>query len=354
MVPFDLHGGTLRFYVEHEVDVADDKAHTAAYRYVLQADTAHDSLLARWEYLRERPSGYPYALGHVHVQADFAEPLRAGPAGKALSRMHLPTARVALELVLRHVIAEWRCAGQDRWLVQDPRRLAHRLRGAPDGAVSLSPRGSSQIRDRRVVRSTLVRSRERPILRVPWRRCCSSTRIHRSTLASARLRRCRHRSAGDRARLRRARRRRPARRHRAERAAAAHRHHESPATSPRPHPAADHAHGSRAVIASTFVFATSSSGGRVSSPTRSAAVEATALDVTSRFFWSTAPSLSSRRIVSRCPSVSRQALFGGLKCALDVPAAAGAVSLPAHDSRPTSRLSASSKRVRAPRAGRAP
>lgn len=107
MVPFDLHGGTLLLYVEHEVDIADDKAHTAAYRYVLQADPAHDSWLARWEYLRERPSGYPYALGHVHVQADFAEPLRAGPAGKALSRMHLPTARVALELVLRHVIAEW-------------------------------------------------------------------------------------------------------------------------------------------------------------------------------------------------------------------------------------------------------
>lgn len=116
VVPFDLHGSTLLLYVEHEVDIADDKAHTAAYRYVLQADVTHESWLARWEYLRERPSGYPYALGHVHVRADFAQPLRAGPADKALSRMHLPTARVALELVLRHVIAEWGVqAKTDAW-----------------------------------------------------------------------------------------------------------------------------------------------------------------------------------------------------------------------------------------------
>lgn len=76
--------------------------HTA-YRYVLQADETHDSWLVRWEYLRERPTGYPYALGHVHV--------RAGPdvefAVKPFERLHLPTARIAFELVLRHVISEW-------------------------------------------------------------------------------------------------------------------------------------------------------------------------------------------------------------------------------------------------------
>ena len=104
---FALHGTALRLYVEHEVDVIDGKAHTASYRYVLQAEQAHESWLVRWEYLRERPPGaYPHALGHVHVQADFLAGPRAAYASKPLSRLHLPTARVAFELVLRHVIAE--------------------------------------------------------------------------------------------------------------------------------------------------------------------------------------------------------------------------------------------------------
>lgn len=100
---FALHATPLRLYVEHEVTVGDGIAHTASYRYVLQADETHDSWLVRWEYLRERPTAYPYALGHVHVSAgpdvDFAV--------KPFQRLHLPTARIAFELVLRHVISEW-------------------------------------------------------------------------------------------------------------------------------------------------------------------------------------------------------------------------------------------------------
>jgi hypothetical protein len=103
-----LHGTTLRLYVEHEVDATDDKAHTASYRYVLQIGDAHESWLVRWEYVRERPRGYPYALGHVHVRGGFADPVGGDLATKALDRLHLPTARVAFELVLRHLIAEWR------------------------------------------------------------------------------------------------------------------------------------------------------------------------------------------------------------------------------------------------------
>ncbi len=106
-VAFALHGTGLRLYVEHEVDATGDKAHTASYRYVLQSDDPHESWLVRWEYLRERPPGYPYALGHVHVRADFGAQAGTGLAAKPLARLHLPTARVAFELVLRHVIAEW-------------------------------------------------------------------------------------------------------------------------------------------------------------------------------------------------------------------------------------------------------
>ncbi len=58
-MPFGLHGTTLRLYVEHEVDAIDGKARTASYRYVLQTENTHDSWLVRWEYVRERPVGYP-------------------------------------------------------------------------------------------------------------------------------------------------------------------------------------------------------------------------------------------------------------------------------------------------------
>jgi hypothetical protein len=115
-VPFALHGTTLRLYVEHEVDATNGKAHTASYRYVLQADETHESWLARWEYVRERPRGYPYALGHVHVRGEFAHASGTDLATKALERLHLPTARVAFELVLRHLIAEWRVQPKtERW-----------------------------------------------------------------------------------------------------------------------------------------------------------------------------------------------------------------------------------------------
>jgi hypothetical protein len=100
---FALFGTSLRLYVEHEVDIGDRIAHTASYRYVLQADDTAASWLLRWEYLRDRPPGYDHSLGHVHVRAELATALAAKP----LDRLHLPTARVAFELVLRHVIAEW-------------------------------------------------------------------------------------------------------------------------------------------------------------------------------------------------------------------------------------------------------
>lgn len=98
-VSFALKGTPLRLYLEHEVEAHDGIAHTASYRYVIQADEAHDSWLVRWEYLRERPTGSPYVHVRAEPGADFAV--------KPFERLHLPTARVAFELVLRHVISEW-------------------------------------------------------------------------------------------------------------------------------------------------------------------------------------------------------------------------------------------------------
>lgn len=106
-VPFELHGSSLRLYVEHDVDLADDKAHTAAYRYVLQAGDQHDSWLVRWEYLRDRPAGYPYALGHLHIRADFDE--RLGESSCGSPGIRSPRRR-------RSALSDCVDRGSERWM----------------------------------------------------------------------------------------------------------------------------------------------------------------------------------------------------------------------------------------------
>ncbi len=83
------------------VEVVDGHCQTESYSYRLQADESRESWLVRWEYFRSPPRGdYPYPLGHLHVNAEFAD-------GNAAGRLHLPTRRVPLELVMWHLIAEW-------------------------------------------------------------------------------------------------------------------------------------------------------------------------------------------------------------------------------------------------------
>lgn len=74
---------------------------TESYGYRLQADERIDSWLIRWEYHREPPrADYPYPRAHVHLNGSFGD-------GSAASRLHIPTRRIPLELVLWHLIAEW-------------------------------------------------------------------------------------------------------------------------------------------------------------------------------------------------------------------------------------------------------
>lgn len=132
-MPFALHGTSLRLHVEHEVDAVEGQAHTASYRYVLQTGDAHGSWVIRWEYLRERPPNYPYALAHLHVRAELSDEPNAA-ATKALERLHLPTARVAFELVLRHLISEWGVAAKtDGWaeILEESLTGFHERRNAP-------------------------------------------------------------------------------------------------------------------------------------------------------------------------------------------------------------------------------
>jgi hypothetical protein len=97
-----MFGTGLRLSVSQTVRVVEDRCRTLAYQYALWRSTEKASWLVRWEYSRERaPRDDDYVLGHVHVNADFSE------AAPALPGLHVPTARVPLELVLWHLIAEW-------------------------------------------------------------------------------------------------------------------------------------------------------------------------------------------------------------------------------------------------------
>jgi hypothetical protein len=67
------------------------------------------SWVLRWEYFRERPRpDYEYPLAHLHANAEFVESARVeARLDKPPAHLHIPTARVPLELVLWHLIAEW-------------------------------------------------------------------------------------------------------------------------------------------------------------------------------------------------------------------------------------------------------
>jgi hypothetical protein len=99
--PLELDGTAARLFVRQIIEVIDGHCRTESYSYRLQADEAVGSWLVRWEYHRERPRhDYSYPLAHVHVNATFDDGIPAG-------RLHIPTRRVPLELVIWHLIAEW-------------------------------------------------------------------------------------------------------------------------------------------------------------------------------------------------------------------------------------------------------
>lgn len=108
-VPLALHGVGERLFVQQAIEVVGNHCQTVSYAYRFQSGEEMASWLLRWEYYRERPRAeYAYPLAHVHVNADFRD---LGPAAfhlhKPPSHLHIPTARVPLELVLWHLIAEW-------------------------------------------------------------------------------------------------------------------------------------------------------------------------------------------------------------------------------------------------------
>jgi hypothetical protein len=118
IAPLELLGTTVRLFVRHVIVVKDGHCSTESYGYRLQTDESPASWLIRWEYHREPPRpDYLYARAHVHVRGTF-------PDGKQADRLHIPTRRVPLELVLWHLIAEWGVTPkQDDWRQQLERSI---------------------------------------------------------------------------------------------------------------------------------------------------------------------------------------------------------------------------------------
>lgn len=100
-VALDLRGSPYKLFVRLSVEVIDGHCETQAYSYRLQAGANRDSWLIRWEYFRARPRpDYEYPLAHVHLNGRFAD-------GRPIERLHVPTRRIPLELVIWHLAAEW-------------------------------------------------------------------------------------------------------------------------------------------------------------------------------------------------------------------------------------------------------
>jgi hypothetical protein len=118
--PLELDGTSARLFFRQIIEVVDGHCQVESYSYRLQADESVESWLIRWEYYRAAPRpGYPYPLAHVHVNAAFA-------GGSTAGRLHIPTRRVPLELVLWHLVAEWDVAPR----LKDWRALlTHSVRG---------------------------------------------------------------------------------------------------------------------------------------------------------------------------------------------------------------------------------
>jgi hypothetical protein len=112
----ELHGTSNRLFVRQLFEVVQGHCQIESYSYRLQLTGARESWLIRWEYYREPPrADYPYALAHVHFNGALAD-------GRPAGRLHVPTRRVPLELVIWHLVAEWDVETKDsdwRSVLQD-------------------------------------------------------------------------------------------------------------------------------------------------------------------------------------------------------------------------------------------
>ena len=86
---------------------------TLEYEYTYQESEDPDSWIFRYEYKREPLPDYRYPKAHLHINA---EP-DAYPGSKPFPRLHIPTGRVTIEQIVRHLLDEHAmpCISPNHW-----------------------------------------------------------------------------------------------------------------------------------------------------------------------------------------------------------------------------------------------
>lgn len=97
-----VDGGFLYLYQRLVLRRKEKFLTTAEYRYTYETSQTRDDWIFRYEYLREPGDDYPYPLAHAHFNGTPEK--YAG--GKSFPALHLPTGRVTVEDVLRHLVVE--------------------------------------------------------------------------------------------------------------------------------------------------------------------------------------------------------------------------------------------------------
>jgi len=106
--PLPLENGHF-LYLVHRVCLRRKERYltTLEYRYVYQADANNpDSWIVRYEYEREPQAPYRYPVTHIHVNATPS----AYSGQKPFPDLHLPTGRLTVEDLIRHLVHEQQIA----------------------------------------------------------------------------------------------------------------------------------------------------------------------------------------------------------------------------------------------------
>jgi hypothetical protein len=91
-------------YLYHRLGLRRDERFltTLEYGYVYQESEDPDSWIFRYEYQREPATGYRYPKAHLHLNADPP----GYPGTKPFPKLHIPTGRVTVEMIVRHLLDE--------------------------------------------------------------------------------------------------------------------------------------------------------------------------------------------------------------------------------------------------------
>jgi hypothetical protein len=101
--PFSLEGGGFLFLYQHLCLRRREKyLTTLGYRYVYQSGESDESQIFRFEYEREPEDGYGYPRFHLHINATP----NTYEGEKEFPSLHIPTGRVTIEDVVRHLVTE--------------------------------------------------------------------------------------------------------------------------------------------------------------------------------------------------------------------------------------------------------